>query len=394
MSVQRRPTWLDMTRLERGALDAEAAAELRARIERVGVPDDGGVSEAQAFAEQPTAAFLGAVRRRALVLRLRRLAASFVVVTAVAAVLLWWVWSFAGGPVESSATVPRQAPIEIGTGAWSEPVPAPARPQIPADDEVGPEMSPNVESSATGSPEPKRGKSTTPNSPEPADLPQPPIVDAAALTPAVLPEPSPESTGEPEAGVEPDAKADWAPPARVRFGHVQLYASMEDLSAGVPTGGTSVRVIRIGEHGARPRARDRVEYWGLDVQLRGSWDRGKVFAFSVNGEVYVNELAPRPTRYTRYGRLTRVGTRGVYIRRVCFANGGGGQVNCEPEVRLLDFERGTRERVGTLKLRRWLSAAPELEARFEASGDGRIKHETVVRQFLVELLKTNPDVGR
>ena len=89
--TDRRPTLLDIARLRNGAIAPEAAAELRARIEAHGPPDGPGLTDEQAFADQPQVAFLSGVRTRALAIRrLRTTAVAATGAVAVAGLLAVW----------------------------------------------------------------------------------------------------------------------------------------------------------------------------------------------------------------------------------------------------------------------------------------------------------------
>ena len=75
MNDERRPTWLELARLEQGSLTPESAARVRSLLEHHGPPDGGEVTPERAYAEQPAGLFLDQVRRRALAIGRRRLLA-------------------------------------------------------------------------------------------------------------------------------------------------------------------------------------------------------------------------------------------------------------------------------------------------------------------------------
>ena len=187
----------------------------------------------------------------------------------------------------------------------------------------------------------------------------------------------------PEVGGGGAADLESPPAADASLQDVVLYATFDDFRQGRVTGRTQARVMPRGVMGGERAAGEPGHFWALDLRARRGRALGKVYAFAAGGEVYVAEGAPRPNRASLYGRLERVGERGVLMQQVCFPVSQYSWA-CAPQLRLLDLTNGTSVGVSRRKLRKWLDPEPELRRRFD---DEPRKDEETLRRYLVELFE-------
>jgi hypothetical protein len=108
-----------------------------------------------------------------------------------------------------------------------------------------------------------------------------------------------------------------APPAAAfdRAREVRLFGSFEDWKARrpaavaeVPLAPRTVDGHLVGEPGLEPM-------WALDRSVEAGRADGPVFALEVGGEVYFNEAGPPAHRRRVFGRVERVGDRGLYQKK-------------------------------------------------------------------------------
>jgi hypothetical protein len=404
MSDDRRPTWLELARLEQGMLEPEVAAQVQARLELHGPPDTPSLTAERAFADQPAALFLGQVGRRAAAIGRLRLLGMLAVGAAVAAALL------AVRPRAAEESTGPTAPSTTATEAatpWPAPVqeaPEPVVELLPGpapEPEPEPEPEQGIARAAAPTSRPglddRHGRGE-PRPTQPGDRAQNEAVAEAPLVEAqhdepdppivLLPppsEPTPRSADRPTGSGRTESEP---PPDPTDLEEVALYATRDDLWRGRATGTARTRVATRGLYAREPTAGEPLLFWTLDLKRSNTRALGRVFAFAAGGEIYVNEDAPRPTQGERYGKLTRVGDRGVYVRQICSQVGGSwGSLQCVADLRVMDLSTGKATSVGRIKLRRWLEAEPELRARFMGERD---QGAETVRRYLVKLLELNP----
>lgn len=138
-----------------------------------------------------------------------------------------------------------------------------------------------------------------------------------------------------------------APPTDQRLA---LYATLEDLRRGQPTGhvDAALRPLREAEAAGLPPV------VSLDLTLRAAKPLTKTYAISAGGVVYINPEAPLPARSATYGQLQRQGDAGLFPQRVCYwvSTADGGHLQCELRVYEIDLQTGTAARVTWPRLKR------------------------------------------
>ena len=219
---------------------------------------------------------------------------------------------------------------------------------------------------------------------------------AGLLTPADPAGPElPSEAGPPDAlrGDAPQLEGAGRPEASGAR-RVQLYATFEEWRDRKPTAeveaGLTPRTVDehlVGERGLEPM-------WAVDRTRKEGRADGPVFALEVDGELYVNESAPPTHRGRVFGRVERVGDRGVYQKKVCYwvprpdwnPSGVAGYLECDVDLRLVDLGSGDVTPLNRKRLKELLAAHPELLADFRAE---KKKHAGTMRRYAVAALRAD-----
>jgi hypothetical protein len=151
------------------------------------------------------------------------------------------------------------------------------------------------------------------------------------------------------------------PPAPPTDQRLALYATLEDLRRGQPTGhaDAALRPLREAEAAGLPPV------VSLDLTLRAAKPLTKTYAIAAGDTIYINPEAPLPARSATYGQLQRQGDAGLFPQRVCYwiSTADGGHIQCELRVYEIDLQTGAVERVTWPRLKRAGVVEPSTERR-------------------------------
>ncbi|MFT5586576.1 MAG: hypothetical protein ACI9VR_004175 [Cognaticolwellia sp.] len=175
---------------------------------------------------------------------------------------------------------------------------------------------------------------------------------------------------------------------------VMLYASFDDWRADRPSGESEADVIQSTSN-AMVRVQDGLDpFYTLDLSIGQARDLGRVYAFKVGEQVYLNTGSPKPNRLASYGRVTEVSHYGIVQDEICVwvppTQALPGYMTCDGFVRVIDLDTGDSESVGKIKLKRWMEHDPSL--RVEWTEESR-RNDGTVHSYLVELLTRQPDAA-
>jgi hypothetical protein len=169
-----------------------------------------------------------------------------------------------------------------------------------------------------------------------------------------------------------------------------LYATLQDFELGRPTGQVHAELLASTVDGPAEQG----AMYTAKLTRREAKPLGSVFAFTVDGETYVNDAAPRLAKGSAFGPFERFGNEGMFTRKHCFwvpqTQQTPPHLECFLEVRHLDFGTGDTEVVTKAKLRKWLADAPELARAYDAE---KPKHIGTTRTYLRHLLEHRSSAG-